>query len=203
MRLFIAEKPELAKAITTGLSGTVQREDGYFKVGNDLVTWAYGHILGLADPESYDEKYKSWKVEDLPFQIDIDNFKYIPKDSSKKQLNIIVDLINNKDIKTIVNAGDNDEEGQILVDEILAYADNKKPVQRVLISDLTEKGAKKALQEIKSNDDFKGLSDSGFARSQADWLVGLNLTRAYTTLAQAQGYQGVLSVGRVQTPILG
>ena len=203
MRLFIAEKPELAKAITTGLSGTVQREDGYFKVGDNLVTWAYGHILGLADPESYNEKYKSWKVKDLPFQIDIDNFKYIPKDSSKKQLNIIVDLINNKDIKTIVNAGDNDEEGQILVDEILAYADNKKPVQRVLISDLTEKGVKKALQEIKSNDDFKGLSDSGFARSQADWLVGLNLTRAYTTLAQAQGYQGVLSVGRVQTPILG
>lgn len=203
MRLFIAEKPELAKAITTGLDGTVEKKDGYYKVGNDLVTWAYGHILGLADPESYNEKYKSWKVEDLPFQIDIDNFKYIPKDSSKKQLNIIVDLINNKDIKTIVNAGDNDEEGQILVDEILAYADNKKPVQRVLISDLTEKGVKKALQEIKSNDDFKGLSDSGFARSQADWLVGLNLTRAYTTLAQAQGYQGVLSVGRVQTPILG
>ncbi|WP_313956795.1 toprim domain-containing protein [Aliarcobacter cryaerophilus] len=139
MRLFIAEKPELAKAITTGLSGTVQREDGYFKVGDNLVTWAYGHILGLADPESYNEKYKSWKVEDLPFQIDIDNFKYIPKDSSKKQLNIIVDLINNKDIKTIVNAGDNDEEGQILVDEILAYADNKKPVQRVLISEFNRK----------------------------------------------------------------
>ena len=102
MRLFIAEKPELAKAITTGLSGTVQREDGYFKVGDNLVTWAYGHILGLADPESYNEKYKSWKVKDLPFQIDIDNFKYIPKDSSKKQLNIIVDLINNKDMDSAV-----------------------------------------------------------------------------------------------------
>jgi DNA topoisomerase III len=203
MRLFIAEKPELAKAITTGLSGTVQREDGYFKVGNDLVTWAYGHILGLAEPEDYDDKYKSWKVEDLPFNIDINSFKYIPKDSSKKQLNLIIDLISSKDIKTIVNAGDNDEEGQVLIDEILIYANNNKPVQRVLISDLTEKGVKKALQEIKSNDDFKGLSDSGFARSQADWLVGLNLTRAYTTLAQAQGYQGVLSVGRVQTPILG
>lgn len=203
MRLFIAEKPELAKAITTGLSGTVQREDGYFKVGDNLVTWAYGHILGLAEPEDYDDKYKSWKVEDLPFNIDINSFKYIPKDSSKKQLNLIIDLISSKDIKTIVNAGDNDEEGQVLIDEILIYANNNKPVQRVLISDLTEKGVKKALQEIKSNDDFKGLSDSGFARSQADWLVGLNLTRAYTTLAQAQGYQGVLSVGRVQTPILG
>lgn len=203
MRLFIAEKPELAKAITTGLDGTVQREDGYFKVGDNIVTWAYGHILGLADPEDYDNKFKSWKVEDLPFNIDINSFKYIPKDSSKKQLKLIVDLINSKDVKSIVNAGDNDEEGQILVDEILAYANNKKIVERVLISDLTEKGVKKALQEIKSNDLFKGLSDSGFSRSQADWLVGLNLTRAYTTLAQAKGYQGVLSVGRVQTPILG
>lgn len=203
MRLFIAEKPELAKAITTGLDGTVQREDGYFKVGDNIVTWAYGHILGLAEPEDYDDKFKSWKVEDLPFNIDINSFKYIPKDSSRKQLNLIVDLINSKDVKSIVNAGDNDEEGQILVDEILAYANNKKIVERVLISDLTEKGVKKALQDIKSNDLFKGLSDSGFSRSQADWLVGLNLTRAYTTLAQAKGYQGVLSVGRVQTPILG
>lgn len=143
MRLFIAEKPELAKAITTGLSGTVQREDGYFKVGDNLVTWAYGHILGLAEPEDYDDKYKSWKVEDLPFNIDINSFKYIPKDSSKKQLNLIIDLISSKDIKTIVNAGDNDEEGQVLIDEILIYANNNKPVQRVLISDLTEKGVKK------------------------------------------------------------
>lgn len=201
MRLFIAEKPELAKAIATGLDGVVKREDGYIKVGDNLVTWAFGHILALAMPEDYDEKFKKWDMSDLP--LPIDEFKYLPIDSSKKQLNIILDLIKNKDVKTIVNAGDADEEGQILVDEILAYADNKKPVERVLISDLTEKGVKKALQEIKANDDFKGLSDSGFSRSQADWLVGLNLTRAYTKLAQAKGYQGVLSVGRVQTPILG
>src|SRR5574344_3037393 len=205
MRLFIAEKPELAKAITTGLNGSLQREDGYFKVGDNLVTWAYGHILGLAMPEDYNEKFKTWSLEDLPLAIGTgqNSFKYLPIASSKKQLNIILDLINSKEVTKIVNAGDNDEEGQILIDEILMYANNNKPVERVLISDLTEKGVKKALQEIKSNDDFKGLSDSGFARSQADWLVGLNLTRAYTTLAQAQGYQGVLSVGRVQTPILG
>ncbi|UYF42543.1 DNA topoisomerase 3 [Aliarcobacter cryaerophilus] len=206
MRLFIAEKPELAKAITTGLSGTLQREDGFFKVGDNLVTWAYGHILGLAMPESYDERFKSWNLEDLPLPIGVNgeySFRYVPLESSKKQLKIIIDLINSKDVTKIVNAGDNDEEGQILVDEILMYADNKKPVERVLISDLTEKGVKKALQEIKSNDEFKGLSDSGFSRSQADWQVGLNFTRAYTKLAQAQVYQGVLSVGRVQTPILG
>lgn len=205
MRLFIAEKPELAKAITTGLSGTLQREDGYFKVGDNLVTWAYGHILGLAMPEDYNEKFKTWSLEDLPLPIGTgqNSFKYLPISSSKKQLNIILDLINSKEVTKIVNAGDNDEEGQILVDEILIYANNKKPVERVLISDLTEKGVKKALQEIKSNDDFKGLSDSGFSRSQADWTVGINFTRAYTKLAQSLGYQGVLSVGRVQTPILG
>lgn len=203
MRLFIAEKPELARAITTGLDGVLQKEDGYFKVGDNIVTWSFGHILSLAKPEEYDEKFKSWNLEDLPFQIDINNFKYVPEEKSKKQLKLIVDLINSKDITTIVNAGDNDEEGQILIDEILAYANNKKPVLRVLISDLTQNSVKKAIQEMKSNDDFKGLANSGFARSQADWLVGLNLTRAYTTLARTKGYQGVLSVGRVQTPILG
>ncbi len=203
MKLFIAEKPELAKAIITGINGTSERNDGYFQIGDNIVTWAYGHILGLAMPEEYNEKYKNWKIEDLPLQIDINSFKYIPLEASKKQLQIIVDLINSNNITTIVNAGDNDEEGQILVDEILAYADNKKPVQRVLISDLTPKGVKKALENIRSNDEFKGLSDSGFSRSQADWLVGINLTRAYTKLAQLKGYQGVLSVGRVQTPILG
>ncbi len=205
MRLFIAEKPELAKAITTGLNGSLQREDGYFKVGDNLVTWAYGHILGLAMPEDYNEKFKTWSLEDLPLPIGTgqNSFKYLPIASSKKQLNIILDLINSKEVTKIVNAGDNDEEGQILIDEILMYANNNKPVERVLISDLTEKGVKKALQEIKSNDDFKGLSDSGFSRSQADWTVGINFTRAYTKLAQSLGYQGVLSVGRVQTPILG
>jgi len=203
MRLFIAEKPELAKAITTGLNGSVKKDDGYFIVGDNIVTWSYGHILSLAMPEVYDIRFKHWNLEDLPLNIDINNFKYIPVQTSKKQLNIIIDLINSKDVKTIVNAGDNDEEGQILIDEILNFANNQKPVYRVLISDLTQKGVKSALEEIKSNDLFYGLSESGFARSQADYLVGINLTRAYTKLAQNKGFEGVLSVGRVQTPILG
>ena len=223
MRLFIAEKPELAKAITTGLSGSFDKKDGYFIGDNDIVTWAFGHILELADPEDYNENLSIWKLEDLPFKIDeinLKGFRYMATVDMKKyqkmtseqkkwakntkaQLDTIISLINDNRVTTIVNAGDNDEEGQILVDEILSYVGNKKPVDRVLISDLTEKGVKKALQEIKSNNDFKGLSDSGFARSQADWIVGLNLTRAYTKLAQNNGYVGVLSVGRVQTPILG
>ena len=202
-KLFIAEKPELAKAIATGMNGNILRKDGYFQVGDNIVTWAYGHILSLAMPELYDEKYKAWRIEDLPLQIDINNFKYVPLASSKKQLKVITDLIKDKTVTTIVNCGDADEEGQILVDEILNYSKNKKPVERLLVNDLTEKGVKTALSNIKSNTEFKGLSDRGFARSQADYLLGLNLTRAYTKLAQNNGYDGVLSVGRVQTPILG
>ncbi len=203
MKLFIAEKPELGRAIANGLDGNQSNEDGYIKKGDNIVTWAFGHILGLATPEMYDEKYKKWDINDLPLDIDINNFEYVPLKSSVNQLKIITKLINNNDVDTIVNCGDADEEGQILIDEILQYVKNTKPVQRALISDLTEKGVKKALNNIKSNDDFKGMSERGFARSQADWLVGINLTRAYTKLAQNKGYQGVLSVGRVQTPILG
>jgi DNA topoisomerase-3 len=203
MRLFIAEKPELANAIANGLDKEVIRKNGYFEIGDDLVSWTVGHILELAEPHKYNDKYSTWRIEDLPFDIDINNFKYIPKESSQNQLEILVNLINDKKVSSIVHAGDNDEEGQVLVDEILHFSSNKKPVFRVLISDLTKKGVQKALQEIKSNDEFKGLSNSGFSRSQADWLVGLNLTRAYTLLAGAKGFQGKLNVGRVQTPILG
>ena len=87
-KLFIAEKPELAKAIATGMNGNILRKDGYFQVGDNIVTWAYGHILSLAMPELYDEKYKAWRIEDLPLQIDINNFKYVPLASSKKQLKV-------------------------------------------------------------------------------------------------------------------
>ncbi|EAK1626321.1 DNA topoisomerase III, partial [Campylobacter jejuni] len=165
-----------------------------------IVTWAFGHILELAKPEEYDEKYKLWKLEDLP--LPIKEFKYLPKKESKKQLKIICDLIHSDKITSIVNCGDADDEGQILVDEIIQYSKTSKPVFRVLINDLTPKAVKEEIAKIKPNADFKGMSERGFARSQADWIVGINLTRAYTIMARKNGYEGILSVGRVQTPIL-
>ncbi|ELU7411462.1 DNA topoisomerase III, partial [Campylobacter jejuni] len=159
-----------------------------------------GHILELAKPEEYDEKYKLWKLEDLP--LPIKEFKYLPKKESKKQLKIICDLIHSDKITSIVNCGDADDEGQILVDEIIQYSKTSKPVFRVLINDLTPKAVKEEIAKIKPNADFKGMSERGFARSQADWIVGINLTRAYTIMARKNGYEGILSVGRVQTPIL-
>ncbi|EAI9483992.1 DNA topoisomerase 3 [Campylobacter jejuni] len=200
MRLFIAEKPELSRAIAEGLDGNYKSGEGYIQKGDNIVTWAFGHILELAKPEEYDEKYKLWKLEDLP--LPIKEFKYLPKKESKKQLKIICDLIHSDKITSIVNCGDADDEGQILVDEIIQYSKTSKPVFRVLINDLTPKAVKEEIAKIKSNADFKGMSERGFARSQADWIVGINLTRAYTIMARKNGYEGVLSVGRVQTPIL-
>ncbi|ADT66959.1 cpp49 (plasmid) [Campylobacter jejuni subsp. jejuni ICDCCJ07001] len=200
MRLFIAEKPELGRAIAEGLDGNYKSGEGYIQKGDNIITWAFGHILELAKPEEYDEKYKLWKLEDLP--LPIKEFKYLPKKESKKQLKIICDLIHSDKITSIVNCGDADDEGQILVDEIIQYSKTSKPVFRVLINDLTPKAVKEEIAKIKSNADFKGMSERGFARSQADWIVGINLTRAYTIMARKNGYEGVLSVGRVQTPIL-
>ncbi|EAI8289355.1 DNA topoisomerase III, partial [Campylobacter jejuni] len=200
MRLFIAEKPELGRAIAEGLDGNYKSGEGYIQKGDNIVTWAFGHILELAKPEEYDEKYKLWKLEDLP--LPIKEFKYLPKKESKKQLKIICDLIHSDKITSIVNCGDADDEGQILVDEIIQYSKTSKPVFRVLINDLTPKAVKEEIAKIKPNADFKGMSERGFARSQADWIVGINLTRAYTIMARKNGYEGILSVGRVQTPIL-
>ncbi|EAH4814321.1 DNA topoisomerase 3 [Campylobacter coli] len=200
MKLFIAEKPELGRAIAEGLDGNYKSGEGYIQKGDNIVTWAFGHILELAKPEEYDEKYKLWKLEDLP--LPIKEFKYLPKKESKKQLKIICDLIHSDKIASIVNCGDADDEGQILVDEIIQYSKTSKPVFRVLINDLTPKAVKEEIAKIKPNADFKGMSERGFARSQADWIVGINLTRAYTIMARKNGYEGILSVGRVQTPIL-
>lgn len=199
-RLFIAEKPELGRAIANGLSGTETKSNGYIKKGDDIITWAFGHILELFMPDDYDEKYKKWDMKDLPF--DIKEFKYKPIEKSKAQLKIVLNLLKDKNITEVVHCGDADDEGQILVDEILQYANNKLPIKRLLINDLTQAGIKKGLKNIKSNDDFYGLSQRGFARSIADWIVGLNLTRACTLAANSKGYNGVLNLGRVQTPIL-
>src|SRR5574344_3041958 len=124
MRLFIAEKPELANAIANGLDKEIVRKNGYIELGDDLVSWTVGHILELAEPHKYNEKYSTWKLEDLPFDIDINTLKYIPKESFQNQLEILVNLINSNKVSSIVHAGDNDEEGQVLVDEILHFASN-------------------------------------------------------------------------------
>jgi DNA topoisomerase-3 len=200
MRLFIAEKPELAKAIVEGLGGGA-RKDGYYDCGADTVTWCYGHMLQLLDPEDYDARYAKWNVNDLPI-VHIPWRKKPTGDAgAKAQFNTIIGLL--KEAKSVVHAGDPDDEGQLLVDEILDYTKCRLPVQRLLINNNNAKVVRRQLEAMRDNSEFAGLSAAAEARSVGDQLYGYNITRAYTLAARAKGYQGVLSVGRVQTPILG
>ncbi len=204
MKLYIAEKPSLGRAIAAALPKPHQKQDGYIKVGSgDIVTWCIGHILEQAEPEAYDPDFKKWQLNHLP--ISPDQWKLIPKRNTRKQFTAVKNLIKKAD--TIIHCGDPDREGQLLVDEVINHvgvkSDVKQGVQRCLISDLNTPAVKKSLSTLKPNSDFYTLSISALARSRADWLYGINMTRAYTLQGQKVGYQGVVSVGRVQTPLLG
>ena len=198
MKLFIAEKPSLAQAIAAGI-GVGRKSDGYISLngGNEIVTWCYGHILEQLNPSEYDEKYQKWRMEDLPI---IPSFwKLKVKSDAEKQFKVVRDLIGKA--TTIVNAGDPDREGQLLVDEVLEYVGNKKPVQRILLNALDEKSVKQSLHDLRDNREFQGLKNAALGRSRADWLIGMNLSRAYTIRARQAGYDSI-SVGRVMTPTM-
>ena len=204
MRLFIAEKPSLARAIADVLPKPHRRGDGYIACGNnDVVTWCVGHLLEQAQPDAYDSRYARWSLADLP--IIPEKWRLQPRPSVSKQLNAIKKLLLEAD--EVVHAGDPDREGQLLVDEVLDYldltAEKRQKVRRCLINDLNPQAVERAVERLRDNRDFIPLCVSALARSRADWLYGINMTRAYTLLGRNAGYQGVLSVGRVQTPVLG
>jgi DNA topoisomerase-3 len=204
MILYIAEKPSLGRAIADVLPKPHKKGDGFITAANgDCVSWCIGHLLEQAEPDAYDDAFKSWKLEHLP--IVPQTWKLMPKTKTRSQLTVLRKLV--KQASAIINAGDPDREGQLLVDEVIAYlgvkGDKLNQVQRLLISDLNPQAVKRALGQLRSNREFIPLSTSALARSRADWLYGMNMTRAYTIQGRKVGYQGVLSVGRVQTPLLG
>lgn len=203
-RLFIAEKPSLARAIADALPKPHKKEQGFIRCGHgDVVTWCIGHLLEQVEPDSYDERYKKWNLADLP--IVPERWQLRPRKSASKQLSVVRKLL--KEAQEIIHAGDPDREGQLLVDEVIDYCkvakSKQQAIQRLLISDLNLPAVQRALSSMRSNREFIPLSVSALARSRADWLYGMNMSRAYTLLGQKAGYQGVLSVGRVQTPVLG
>ncbi|SFR77739.1 DNA topoisomerase-3 [Marinobacter daqiaonensis] len=203
MRLYIAEKPSLGRAIAAALPGPVQKGPGWLRCGEGdqgvVVSWCIGHLLEPAEPASYHARWKSWRMEDLP--VFPEQWQLTPKESVAKQLGVLSSLIRKAEI--IIHAGDPDREGQLLVDEVIRYAGARCPVERVLINDLTPDAVARALAAPRDNREFRRLSHSALARQRADWLYGINLTRYYTLSYRQQGADGVYSVGRVQTPVLG
>ena len=204
MKLYIAEKPSLGRAIADVLPKPHRKGEGCIHVGNgDCVSWCVGHLLEQAEPAAYDAAYKQWRMEHLP--IVPEQWQLKPRASSRKQLAVLRKLVKSAD--QIVHAGDPDREGQLLVDEVIAYlkvsARKRDSMQRCLINDLNPAAVTRALAHMRSNKEFVPLSTSALARSRADWLYGINMTRVFTLQGRKVGYQGVLSVGRVQTPVLG
>lgn len=204
MKLYIAEKPSLGRAIAAALPKPHRNCKTHIELGNgDVVSWCIGHILAQADPEDYDAELKKWRMESLP--IVPEQWQLKPISRTRSQLTVLRKLVKQAD--EIIHAGDPDREGQLLVDEVIDYFKlskrKKSNIQRLLISDLNLPAVKRALNSLKPNSDFMPLSISALARSRADWLYGINLTRAYTLQGQKTGYNSVLSVGRVQTPLLG
>jgi Topoisomerase IA len=199
MRLFIAEKSELALAVVEGLGGGERKGGIYYCANDDRVVPCRGHLLELMEPHDYDPELEKWSLAPLPWSAMPWKKKPVA-DTADLLKNIIGQL---GQASSVVHVGDPDDEGQLIVDEILEYARYNGPVQRLLINDNNVKVVQRSLANMRDNRELAGLSASAEARSVGDLLYGVNITRAYTLVAQAKGYDGVLHVGRVQTPILG
>lgn len=197
-RLFIAEKPDMGRKIASALALPHKNGQGYIETGEGIVTWCIGHIMESFEPPDYDPNWKKWDFSVLPMIPP--TWKIKVTDAKKTQFNVIKNLV--KNASEIVNAGDPGREGQLIVDEVLQYLNNKKPVLRILLDALDKPSIRKALNNLEDNANFYNLFLAAECRGYADWLIGMNGTRAYTLVAQKNHYEGVLSVGRVQSPTL-
>lgn len=196
MRLFIAEKPSMGRSIAECLPGSRQAEKTHVRVGQDVVTWCVGHILEAVPPEKYNPEWKAWRLELLPMFPDA--FQLQPVEATRGQLSVIKKLLAEAD--EVVHAGDPGREGQMIVDEVLEYLKNRKPVKRLLLNATDPATIKKQLQQLEDNRRYTPLYEAAKCRSEADWLVGMNLTRAATkSIADSDT---LISIGRVQTPTL-
>ena len=192
--LIIAEKPSVARDIAKVLKCNGRR-DGYIEGSDHIITWAVGHLITLAEPEDYDETYKKWDYKTLP--ILPDNIDIKPYEKTVKQLKIITNLVNRDDVDRLICATDSGREGELIFRYIYSYTKSEKPFRRLWISSMTDEAIKEGFDKLKDGKAYDNLYYSAKCRSESDWLVGINATRAYTT----KNYV-LLSVGRVQTPTL-
>jgi len=200
--LIVAEKPSVGRDLAGALPGAFkQSQDKTHLVGDDyVISWAVGHLVGLADPEAYDEKLKKWRFADLP--IVPERFQLVPNDDkSKKQLNAVHKLMKAKDVDLIVNACDAGREGELIFAYLYETSGVKKPVKRLWLNSMTKKAMQDAFEHLREGGDMRLLEEAARSRSEADWLVGMNATRAASIRLRA-AFDGAVSLGRVQTPTL-
>ena len=194
MNLVICEKPSVAMSIAKVI-GATGRQEGYYEGGGYIVSWCVGHLVQMASPSAYDEKYGKWKLADLP--IIPKQYKYEVVKGARGQFNTLKKLMNSKEIETVINACDAGREGELIFRLVYEQAGCKKNIKRLWISSMEDVAIKEGFKQLKDGKEYEALYRSALARSKADWLVGMNMSRLYSLI-----YNQNYSVGRVQTPTL-
>lgn len=194
MKLVICEKKSVGEAIAASLNVS-NKKQGYMENDEYIISWAQGHLIHMLKPDEYDPKYKNWDLDHLPI-IPVE-FKYAVDENKKNQYQVLKSLMDRNDVTSLINACDAGREGELIFRYIVNEANCHKPTERLWISSMEEKAIKEGFQNLKPGNDYDALYESGIARARADWLVGLNMTRLFSSL-----YHKTLNIGRVQTPIL-
>jgi DNA topoisomerase-3 len=198
--LLIAEKPSVGQDLARVLKGPFQKKEGYLEGPEDVVTWAVGHLVQLAEPDEYDAKFKRWRMEDLP--IVPERFKLVVRDErSRKQMSVVTAQLAREDVDLVVNACDAGREGELIFAYLYEKAKGDKPVKRLWLSSMTNAAMKEALGSLRAPEELVSLEQAARSRSEADWIVGMNATRA-ATIRLRSSFDGAVSLGRVQTPTL-
>ena len=198
--LIIAEKPSVGRDIARVLPGPFAKDEGLLEGPEHVVTWAVGHLVQLAEPDEYDPKYKKWKMGDLP--IVPDRFKLVVRDErSKKQMSVVARQLRRDDVDLVINACDAGREGELIFAYLYEKAGAHKPVKRLWLSSMTKTAMEHAFAHLRDADELRTLEAAARSRSEADWIVGMNATRA-ATIRLRTSFDGAVSLGRVQTPTL-
>jgi DNA topoisomerase-3 len=198
--LVIAEKPSVGRDLARVLPGAFTKREGYLEGPEHIITWAVGHLVQLADPDEYDDRFKKWRMADLP--IVPDRFKLVVRDErSKKQMTVVKRQLGRDDVNLVVNACDAGREGELIFAYLYEKSGSKKPVQRLWLSSMTTQAIKEAFARLRPSSELATLEAAARSRSEADWIVGMNATRA-ATIRLRSSFDGAVSLGRVQTPTL-
>jgi DNA topoisomerase-3 len=198
--LVIAEKPSVGQDLARVLKGPFQKKEGWLEGPDHVITWAVGHLVQLAEPDEYDPKFKRWRMDDLP--IVPEHFKLVVRDErSRKQMSVVTKQLGRDDIEEVVNACDAGREGELIFAYLYEKAKGDKPVRRLWLNSMTSAAMKEAFTSLRPGQEFAQLEQAARSRSEADWIVGMNATRA-ATIRLRSSFDGAVSLGRVQTPTL-